>query len=69
MTNTILDRWAKGESAGSIRKDLNLARNHVTQVVCEARKRRDPRAIHHTYPNGQIVGRYAHRPPHSGALP
>lgn len=68
MTDAILNRWAKGESAGSIRKDMKLARNHVTQVICAARKRRDPRAIHHTYSNGKIVGRYAHRPLQSGAM-
>jgi len=65
LDNAILDRWAAGESGGSIRRAFGLDRNHVTNTVCAARNRNDPRAVIHTRPDGIPVGRFAHRAPAS----
>lgn len=59
----VLNRWASGKSGGQIRREFNLSRNRVSQIICEARKRRDFRAIHHKWADGELIGRYRHRPP------
>ena len=58
FSNRILDLWNQGFTATQIKRKLNLqcGRNHISNVVCRARARRDRRAVVHVH-NGKIVGR------------
>lgn len=66
LEHAILERWSQGQSAGQIRRELQLARNRVSDTVVWARARGDARAVHHFHRAGAIVGRYRHRPPLRG---
>lgn len=65
LQNDILNRCASGQSGGAIRRALDLSRNAVSKVICAARERHDFRAIHHATRDGEIRGRYRHRPARS----
>lgn len=57
-----LDLWSIGHSAGEIARMLGFPNHkHVTRIVAQARKIRDPRAVLHAAKNGRLIGRAGHR--------
>jgi hypothetical protein len=53
----VLDLWSLGHIAADIAEKCGLPNaKHVTRIVDNARRLRDPRAVLHCYPNGRVVG-------------
>lgn len=44
LCQRVLDAWDKGENAGEISATNDITRSRVSQIVCDARRRNDPRA-------------------------
>lgn len=58
----VLNAWASGQNQRQISQAYSLSMNRVSLIICAARKRGDFRAVHHYWPDGQIIGRRRHRP-------
>lgn len=53
----VLDLWSLGHIAADIAEKCGLPNaKHVTRIVDNARRLRDPRSVLHCYPTGRVVG-------------
>lgn len=53
----VLTLWSLGHIAADIAEKCGLPNaKHVTRIVDNARRLRDPRAVLHCYPTGRVVG-------------
>ena len=57
----VLALWYNGKTLQEIAAEMEMSRNLVSLIVCKARERGDPLAVHHTDKNGRIVGRQPER--------
>ena len=44
LCQRVLNAWDKGQNAGEISAANDITRSRVSQIVCDARRRNDPRA-------------------------
>lgn len=53
----VLDLWSLGHSGSDIAKKLGFPNaKHITRIISQARRLRDPRAVLHCYSTGRVVG-------------
>lgn len=52
-----LQLWSLGHCADDIAEKLGFPNaKHITRIISQARRLRDPRAVLHCYPTGRVVG-------------